>query len=121
VAERIALVDDDKDIVNLFAEILDQNGYTVSTFTDPLDAFTNLQADIQDYDLIISDYKMPCLSGNALCHKLVSVNPELKVIIMSAYTNIDCDREFTFISKPLTVSKPIQIVNEKLKTQKIFS
>lgn len=120
MVKRIALIDDDPDILGLFAEILDQNGYTVSTFTDPLEALSDLQTNIREYDLIISDYKMPCLSVNSLCQKLIAINPELKVIIMSAYTNIDCDRTFTFVSKPLTVSKLLQVVTENLG-QKIIS
>lgn len=115
---KIALIDDDRDIINLFAEILGLNGYTVSTFTDPVDALMDLQANIKDYDLIISDFKMPCLSGNALCQKLITINPELKVIIMSAYSDIECDRKFMFVSKPLSMPKLLQIVAEKLKEQK---
>lgn len=115
---NIALIDDDHDIINLFSEILELNGYTVSTFTDPIDALTNLQANIKDYDLIISDFKMPCLSGNSLCQKLLTINPDLRVIIISAYSDIECDRKFTFVSKPLSMSKLLQIIGEKLKEQK---
>jgi DNA-binding NtrC family response regulator len=115
---KIALIDDDRDIINLFSEILELNGYTVSTFTDPLDALTNLQDNIEDYDLIISDFKMPCLSGNSLCQKLLTINPELKVIIISAYSDIECDRKFTYVSKPLSMPKLLQIVAEKLKEHK---
>ena len=61
---------------------------------------------------------MPCLSGNSLCQKLLTINPELKVIIISAYTDIECDRKFTFVSKPLSMPKLLQIVAEKLKEQK---
>ncbi|HJT82981.1 MAG TPA: response regulator [Nitrososphaeraceae archaeon] len=115
---KIALIDDDHDIITLFSEILELNGYTIATFTDPIDAFTNLQANIEDYDLIISDFKMPCLSGNSLCQKLLTINPELKVIIISAYSDIEYDRKFTFVSKPLSMPKLLQIVGEKLKEQK---
>jgi len=114
---KLALIDD-HDINNLFAEILEINGYTVFTFTDPVDALTNLQNNIENYDLIISDYKMPCLSGNSLCHKLLTINAELKVIIMSAYSDIKCNRRFTFVSKPLSMPKLLQIVAEKVKGQK---
>ncbi|MGE0242847.1 MAG: response regulator [Nitrososphaeraceae archaeon] len=118
MADKIVLVDDDRDIINLFAEVLELNGYTVSTFSDPVDALTHLQTNIEDYDLIISDYKMPCLSGNTLCQKLITINPELKVIIMSAYADVECDRNFTFVSKPLSMPKLLQIVAEKLIEQK---
>ena len=114
MSQRIALVDDDPDILGLFAEILNQYGYTVSAFTDPVEALSNLESNIHEYDLIISDYKMPCLSGNTLCQKLITINPELKVIIISAYADIECDRTFTFVSKPLSVSKLLQVVTEKL-------
>ena len=120
MVERIVLVDDDFDIINLFSEILELNGYTVSTFTNPIDALTHLETHIHDYDLIISDYKMPCLSGNTLCQKLLTINPELKVIIISAYANIDCDRQFTFVSKPLSMPQLLKVVSEKLKEQKSY-
>ncbi|HET7644783.1 MAG TPA: response regulator [Nitrososphaeraceae archaeon] len=116
---KIVLIDDDHDIINLFSEILELHGYTVSTFTDPVDALTNLQDNIEDYNVIISDFKMPCLSGNSLCQKLLTINPDLKVIIMSAYSDIECDRKFTFVSKPLSMPKLLQIIGEKLKEQKM--
>ena len=37
---------------------------------------------------------------------------------MSAYSDIECDRKFTFVSKPLSMLKLLQIVAEKLKEQK---
>ena len=116
---KIALIDDDHDIINLFSEILELHGYTVSTFTDPVDALTNLQGNIEDYDVIISDFKMPCLSGNSLCQKLLTINPDLKVIIILVYADIECDRKFTFVSKPLSMPKLLQIIGEKLKEQKV--
>jgi two-component system, cell cycle sensor histidine kinase and response regulator CckA len=120
MTEKIVLVDDDFDIINLFSEILELNGYKVSTFTDPVEALTNLQTNIQEYDLLISDYKMPRISGNILSQKLITINPELKVIIMSAYADINIDRKFTFISKPLSMPKLLKIVGEKLKDEKNY-
>ena len=41
--------------------------------------------------MILSDFRMPNLNGHELCTKLRQLNPELEVILMSAYDTIDCD------------------------------
>ncbi|HJT84150.1 MAG TPA: response regulator [Nitrososphaeraceae archaeon] len=84
----IAIVDDEADLVNLFREALEMNGYNVCTYTDPVMAFNKLQTNLEDYGLIISDFKMPVMNGNILCTKLMDINPKLKVILISAYHDV---------------------------------
>ena len=55
------------------------------------------------------------MNGNELCTKLISINPELKVILMSAYDNIKCDSsKFTFIRKPIKIANLVTIVKDRL-------
>ena len=55
------------------------------------------------------------MNGNALSTKLIGINSELKVILMSAYENIECDSsKFTFIRKPIKISNLIKIVKDRL-------
>jgi YesN/AraC family two-component response regulator len=60
--------------------------------------------------------KMPVLNGNILCTKLMDINPKLKVILISAYPDVECDTSrFTFFQKSI----PIAVL---LKTaKKIFA
>ena len=59
---------------------------------------------------------MPNLNGYELCTKLKQLNPELKVILMSAYDIIECDTsKFTIVKKPILIARLLQIVKNSLK------
>jgi DNA-binding NtrC family response regulator len=100
--KAIAIIDDEIDLVNLFQEILESDGYKVCAFIDPIQAFTTLEKKIQEYGLILSDYRMPNLNGYELCTKLTQLNPKLQVILMSAYDSLECDTsKYTLIKKSI--------------------
>jgi DNA-binding NtrC family response regulator len=115
-AKTIAIIDDEVDLVNLFQEALENNGFKVSTFIDPIQALNIVEKKIQEYGLILSDYRMPKLNGYELCNKLRQLNPKLQVILMSAYDSIECDTsKYTLIKKPILIAQLLQIVRESLK------
>ena len=114
-AKAIAIIDDEADLVDLFQEALEKNGFKVCTFIDPIQAFNILEKKIHEYGLILSDYRMPKLNGHDLCTKLKQLNPELKVILMSAYDTLECDTsKFTFIKKPIRIAQLLHIVRNNL-------
>ena len=91
-------------------------GFKVSTFIDPAQAFTTLEKEIQEYGLILSDFHMPKLNGHELCTKLRLLNPELEVILMSAYDSLECDTsKFAIVKKPILIARLLQIVKDSLK------
>ena len=115
-AKTIAIIDDEVDLVNLFQEALEKNGFKVCAFTDPIQAFNILEKKIQEYGLILSDFRMPNLNGHELCTKLRQLNPELEVILMSAYDIIECDTsKFTIVKKPILIAQLLQIVRDSLE------
>ena len=61
-AKAIAIIDDEVDLVNLFQEALENNGFKVSTFIDPIQALNIVEKKIQEYGLILSDFRMPKLN-----------------------------------------------------------
>ena len=113
--KAIAIIDDEADLVNLFQEILESDGFKVYAFTDPIEAYNHIQKYPYDYSLILSDYRMPVMNGNELCTKLMRINSEFKVILMSAYENIEDDiSKFKFMRKPITIAKLLQIVKNTI-------
>jgi DNA-binding NtrC family response regulator len=113
--KAIAIIDDEIDVMNLFKEALEQNGFLVCAFSDSIQAFKTLEEKIQEYGLILSDFRMPNLNGYELCTKLTQLNPKLEVILMSAHDTIECDiSKFTFIKKPILIAQLLQIVNNSL-------
>ena len=114
-AKAIAIIDDEADLVDLFQEILESDGFKVCAFTDPIEAYNHIQKYPNDYGLILSDYRMPAMNGNELCTKLMRINSEFKVILMSAYENIEDDiSKFKFMRKPITIANLLQIVKNTL-------
>jgi DNA-binding NtrC family response regulator len=115
VIKAIAIIDDEVDLVDLFQEILESDGYKVCTFIDPIQAFTTLEKKIQEYGLILSDFRMPNLNGYELCTRLIQLNPDLEVIIMSAYDSIECDTsKFMIVKKPILMAQLLDIVRNSL-------
>ena len=71
VTKVIAIIGEEVDLVNLFQEVLENNGFKVCAFNDSIQAFNTLEKKIQEYGLILSDFSMPNLNGYDLCTKLI--------------------------------------------------
>jgi DNA-binding response OmpR family regulator len=63
---KILIIDDDKDITNLFSIFLEYNGYIVNAYTNPVEAFNNFRKN--SHDLIVLDLKMLKMDGMTLYH-----------------------------------------------------
>ena len=64
MSKRILVVDDESDVCLALKRILDENGFTVDSYQNPLLALQKFKADL--YDLVILDIKMPKLNGFVL-------------------------------------------------------
>jgi DNA-binding response OmpR family regulator len=82
---KILIIDDDKDITNLFSIFLEYNGYSVDAYTNPVEAFHNFRKN--SHDLIILDLKMPKMDGMTLYLKIKEIDD--KVIICFTTANIN--------------------------------
>jgi DNA-binding NtrC family response regulator len=116
LGNAIAVIEDEIDVLNLYQEVLENEGYTVFAYNDPIEAINNIQQMPEEFGLVISDYRMPLINGFEVCAKLIDLNPELKVVIISAFDLMEEDRnsKFTFINKPITIAKLLSVVNEAL-------
>jgi DNA-binding NtrC family response regulator len=114
LGNAIAVIEDEIDVLNLYQEVLENEGYTVFAYNDPIEEINNIQQMPEEFGLVISDYRMPLINGFEVCAKLIDLNPELKVVIISAFDLMEEDRnsKFTFINKPITIAKLISVVNE---------
>ena len=83
---RILMVDDEVDIVNAAKIILEQTGYEVMTFANSLEAWHTFKADPNRFDLLISDLTMPRLTGLELAKNVLSIRPDLPIIICTGFS-----------------------------------
>jgi DNA-binding NtrC family response regulator len=115
----IIIVDDDPDLIDLFKEILEKNGFKVWGFTHPLIALEFIQKNHKNCNLVISDYIMPQLNGYELGKRIREIDNNIKVILISAYEDRhENNLEFKFIQKPITINNLIETVEESLPTIK---
>ena len=101
----------------MFKVALQENGYSVNAFTNPIVAFEHLLNNPDKYELMISDYRMPYLNGCELGTKVKELNGNIKVILMSAYDSIEDNNNklnFELVRKPVTLQKLLDIVNFSL-------
>ena len=75
---RILIVDDEPDIAQVLKMGLEENGFAVDTYNDPLDAILNFKAD--SYDLLLIDIKMPKMNGFELYNRLHQIDKKAKSV-----------------------------------------
>ena len=120
----ILLVDDEKDILDLFSEYLTSNGFNTISFDNPVKAIKYFYQNPNNCSLVITDYKMPQMSGIDLIKKIKEKDTDYKIktIIISAFIkdNLPYDKSYiTMIDKIL--EKPVYLDRLKNEVQELIS
>jgi two-component system response regulator AtoC len=108
----ILVVDDEEDLLVSFKEILEEEGYKVDIESDPVKAVEMVKNN--DYDLIISDLKMPGLAGNEFLKEIRKYNSFVSFIILTAYGTVDTAVECMKNGAYDYISKPVDFNDEKI-------
>ena len=117
--ETVLIIDDEKNYLVVLEALLGPEGYEILTASSAEDAIYLIQG--SDLDLIITDMKMPGMSGMQLLEASKEIKPDLPVIMMTAYGTIEMaveamkKRAYDYITKPfqneelkLTVKKALE-------------
>ncbi|HXH07942.1 MAG TPA: CHASE domain-containing protein [Vicinamibacterales bacterium] len=87
VGETVLVVEDEPELRELVEEILGARGYRVLGADSPLDALALVAHHEGPIDLLLTDVVMPKMSGRELAQRVQAVNPALRVLYMSGYTD----------------------------------
>ncbi|RMF83444.1 MAG: PAS domain S-box protein [Nitrospinota bacterium] len=115
--KTILLVDDDPTIRELGRDILSLKGYPVMTAENGMEALQLYQEHGEEIALVILDMVMPKMSGRETFHALRRLNPAVKIILSSGYSQEHELRDLleqgveTFIPKPYNVQKFLGVVD----------
>jgi CheY-like chemotaxis protein len=116
----IMLVDDEPDILLTYKAYLTGAGYNVDAFTDPREALMRFaHADPSTYNLVLMDIRMPNLNGIQLYYRLKAINPNIRILFVSA---LDAAQEMVSILPGIglddVIRKPVDIEQflSKVKT-----
>jgi DNA-binding response OmpR family regulator len=110
------VVDDELDIVLIFKQALSRQGYTVFGFTDPLLALEHFKVNSANYGLVITDVRMPRMSGFEFAANIKVIKPDAKVVFMSAFEVSDLEFSMPgvkindFLRKPVNVKTLVRRV-----------
>jgi two-component system response regulator ChvI len=106
-AHNILLVDDEPDTLFTYKTfLLDIEGYNIDTFTDSQKALQHFaQVNPSYYDLVIMDIRMPGLNGLQLYYRIKAMNPDIKVLFVSA---LDAAKEMVSILPGVKIEDVIQ-------------
>lgn len=125
---RILVVDDEAIIRDICTDVLSTMGFDVQATGDPVHALTTALKD--NFDLIISDIKMPKMNGTELMKNIRKEKPAIPFIIITGYGTydmaIDALREgaYDFINKPFRVEElrvSVKNILEKIEISKELS
>ena len=125
MTERILVIDDEPDMLILMSMIIEENTeWEVETTNNPSEGLK--MAMESDYDLVIADLKMPGLDGLEVFEELKEMNPDIPVIIITAYGSLEIADEARskgvadFITKPFrkdtilfTMSRVLELARVK--------
>src|ERR671910_570717 len=118
---KILLVDNEPDVTITFKAILQDAGFIVNTYENPLIALSNFIP--RFYDLIILDIGMPKMNGIELSRQLLELDSKVKICFITAgEANIEVFRELypsrdlgCFIKKPVTIDQLVRRVKAELE------
>jgi len=84
--EKILLVDDEKSIVDVIQSMLERLGYQVAARTSSYEAIEAFRATPDKYDLVITDFTMPNMTGMELAEKLLKLRPDIPIILCTGFS-----------------------------------
>jgi len=124
VEGSILIIDDEPNIREVLVTALSREGYLVDGAGDGLEGIKKAESTF--YDLVITDIRMPGMDGMQVLQKVLEIQPEMYVIIITAYATIEnavqamkmgaCD----YIEKPFRLEEVKLIVERALK-QRFFT
>jgi DNA-binding NtrC family response regulator len=123
----IMLVDDEADLLSITKRMLENIGYEVHSFDTPSAALEHMNNGCQDCELLVSDVRMPSMSGFEFVKRAKVLRPDIKVVLMSAFeiqrdewarvlpsTKVD-----GFITKPVSLSRLAQDIKQCYRENKL--
>jgi len=128
-ALHLLIMDDDSEVASLYRSVLEERGHTVTlvctaeeclqTYSKSLErALTNrtFLRDVQPYDAVLLDYKMPDRTGLQVAKEILTINPHQRIIFVSAFVEewFDSIKELKspveFLQKPISNKKLIDTI-----------
>ncbi|MBI4572845.1 MAG: sigma-54-dependent Fis family transcriptional regulator [candidate division NC10 bacterium] len=123
IPPRLLVVDDDAESCTVVAEALQTEGYEVATAEGGRAALALARERV--FDIVVSDIRMPDLDGLALLRGLREANPDVSVILMTAFGTVEAaleairDGAYDYVSKPLHLDELLLSVRRAVEQRRL--
>jgi len=120
---NVLVVDDEVAMRHLLSVILKDHGYEARAVASGDEALKELAA--RDYDLVLSDVRMPGMDGLALLERIQRLHPDLTVIVMSAYGTHDTAiaamkaGAYDYLSKPFKPDEVVLVIKKAEERERL--
>ena len=118
---RILVVDDEEIIRNLLYDTLSNTGYKVKTAKDGQEAIAQIEN--EPFEIVITDLKMPVMVGMELLQRVQKINPDICVLIITAYSMVESAVSamklgaYDYICKPFELEEMKIIIKKAVERQ----
>lgn len=119
--KRVLFIDDEPAITEMASHILTQSGYKALFFIDGNEALQYFSEHPYDFDIIITDLKMPHISGSELASRCAEINPNIPIILTTGFSekiSLASCRQWgvtTVITKPFSIGQLLATLEELTK------
>ncbi len=104
---RILVIEDDKDMQDLMMAFFRPRNYEIVTYDDAEEALADFSKQAADFDVIITDLKLPKMSGIELTKSIKALGIDIPIILMTAHKSVETAADaveagaYDFVVKPL--------------------
>ncbi len=123
--ENILIVDDEEGMRIALSEALKRAGYRTSLSVDGMDALSKIKG--SDYSMVITDMKMPRMSGFEVLREIKRTSPQIPVVMITAYGTVENAVEAMkqgaqdYILKPFSFENVVEVVRCGLSNKQTVS
>jgi len=113
---RIMIIEDDEEMRSLLKDFFEEEGFEIDSVSNGVDALRKLSKD--HFDIVITDIRMPGLTGLDILPRIRRLKPEIPIIVMTAYGSDDLRRRSLergatiYLEKPIHLSKLRRLIRE---------
>lgn len=117
---RILIAEDEADLRDLLQDDLETGGYETALAIDGRSALAHLERQQEVIDLLLTDVRMPGMTGDQLLARMRELRPEAPVVVMTAFGSVEQAVEmvkagaFQYLTKPFQTDELLRVVEKAL-------
>jgi PAS domain S-box-containing protein len=121
--ERILLVDDEEALVNAMKRMLEHLGYKVTATSSSAEALSLFHQRAEHFDLMITDYTMPKMTGTDLAREIIQIRPDIPIILCTGFNERISEESIRetgisgLLMKPVSLRAVAELIRNVLKTR----